>query len=145
MAVSVPPAAGAAPLQEFSSPYGQACPCSLTPIPYPPFPGTSRRLRLFHLLISVVESEAGDLLMPKRIEYIDIARGIGILLVVLGHNDFAAFSPFFHQVIYSFHIPLFFFLSGYFINTAISFFEYSRRRFHAVLKPYLFTIALIYF
>jgi fucose 4-O-acetylase-like acetyltransferase len=83
--------------------------------------------------------------MPKRIEYLDIARGIGILLVVLGHNDFAALSPFFHKVIYSFHIPLFFFLSGYFINTSISFFEYSRRRFHAVLKPYLFTIALIYF
>ena len=68
--------------------------------------------------------------MPKRIEYLDIARGIGILLVVLGHNDFAALSPFFHQVIYSFHIPLFFFLSGYFINASISFFEYSRKRFH---------------
>ncbi|HSB02540.1 MAG TPA: acyltransferase family protein [Anaerolineales bacterium] len=83
--------------------------------------------------------------MPKRIEYLDIARGIGILLVVLGHNDFAALSPFFHQVIYSFHIPLFFFLSGYFINTSLSFCDYSKKRFHAVLKPYLFTIALIYF
>ncbi len=82
--------------------------------------------------------------MPKRIEYLDIARGIGILLVVLGHNDFAALSPFFHQVIYSFHIPLFFFLSGYFINTAVSFFDYSKKRFHAVLKPYWFTILLIY-
>lgn len=83
--------------------------------------------------------------MPKRIEYLDIARGIGILLVVLGHNDFAAISPFFHQVIYSFHIPLFFFLSGYFINTSFSFFEYSKKRFHTVLKPYWFAIALIYF
>ncbi|MGE5775218.1 MAG: acyltransferase family protein [Chloroflexota bacterium] len=83
--------------------------------------------------------------MPKRIEYLDIARGIGILLVVLGHNDFAALSPFFHQVIYSFHIPLFFFLSGYFVDTSLSFFDYSKKRFHAVLKPYLFTILLIYF
>ncbi len=83
--------------------------------------------------------------MPKRIETLDIARGIGILLVVLGHNDFAALSPFFHQVIYSFHVPLFFFLSGYFITISISFFEYSKKRFHAVLKPYLFTIVLIYF
>ncbi|HEX2994927.1 MAG TPA: acyltransferase family protein, partial [Anaerolineales bacterium] len=83
--------------------------------------------------------------MPKRIEYLDIARGIGILLVVLGHNDFAALSPFFHQVIYSFHIPLFFFLSGYFVDTSLSFFNYSKKRFHAVLKPYLFTIVLIYF
>ena len=83
--------------------------------------------------------------MPKRIEYLDIARGIGILLVVLGHNDFGAISPFFHQVIYSFHIPLFFFLSGYFINTSIPFFDYFKKRFHSVLKPYLFTIFLIYF
>ncbi len=83
--------------------------------------------------------------MPKRIEYLDIAKGIGILLVVLGHNDLGAISPFFYQVIYSFHVPLFFFLSGYFINTAVSFFDYSRKRFHSVLKPYLFTIFLIYF
>ena len=83
--------------------------------------------------------------MPKRIEYLDVAKGIGILLVVLGHNDFGALSPFFYQVIYSFHVPLFFFLSGYFINTSISFFDYSRKRFHSVLKPYLFTIFLIYF
>ena len=83
--------------------------------------------------------------MSQRIEYLDIARGIGILLVVLGHNDFGAISPFIHQVIYSFHIPLFFFLSGYFINTFIPFFDYFKKRFHSVLKPYLFTIFLIYF
>ncbi len=83
--------------------------------------------------------------MPKRIEYLDVARGIGILLVVLGHNDFSALSPFFRQVIYSFHVPLFFFLSGYFINISISFLDYTKKRFHSVLKPYLFTILLIYF
>lgn len=84
-------------------------------------------------------------MISRRIEYLDVARGIGILLVVLGHNDFEAISPFFHQVIYSFHIPLFFFLSGYFINTSIPFLDYFKRRFHSVLKPYLFTIFLIYF
>jgi fucose 4-O-acetylase-like acetyltransferase len=83
--------------------------------------------------------------MPKRIEYLDVARGIGILLVVLGHNDFAALSPFFRQLIFSFHVPLFFFLSGYFINTSLSFRDYFKKRFHTVLKPYLFTIFLIYF
>jgi len=83
--------------------------------------------------------------MAKRIEYLDIARGIGILLVVLGHNDFGSLSPFFHQVIYSFHVPLFFFLSGYFTNISSSFLDYSKKRFHSVLKPYLFTIFLIYF
>ena len=83
--------------------------------------------------------------MTKRIEYLDIARGIGILLVVLGHNDFEALSVYVHQVIYSFHIPLFFFLSGYFINTSMPFFEFFKKRFNSLLKPYFFTIFLIYF
>jgi len=83
--------------------------------------------------------------MSKRIEYIDIARGIGILLVVLGHNDFALVSPFAYKVIYSFHMPLFFFLSGYFINPSIGFWEFIQKRFNSLLKPYLFTIFMIYF
>ena len=83
--------------------------------------------------------------MPKRIESIDIARGIGILLVVLAHNDFGYISQYGHEVIYSFHMPLFFFLSGYFIRTNISFFEFFKKRFHTLLKPFLFTIFLIYF
>ena len=83
--------------------------------------------------------------MSKRIEYIDIARGIGILLVVLGHNDFALVSPFAYKVIYSFHMPLFFFLSGYFINPSVGFWEFIKKRFNSLLKPYLFTIFMIYF
>jgi len=81
----------------------------------------------------------------KRVEYIDIARGIGILLVVMGHNDFSLISPFAYQVIYSFHMPLFFFLSGYFLDASIPFFEFLKKRFHSILKPYFFTIFLIYF
>jgi len=83
--------------------------------------------------------------MSKRIEYIDIARGIGILLVVLAHNDFAYVSVFAHKLIYSFHMPLFFFLSGYFLNVSIPFVEFVKKRFNTLLKPYLFTIFLIYF
>jgi len=83
--------------------------------------------------------------MTKRIEYIDIARGIGILLVVLAHNDFAYISGFGHKLIYSFHMPLFFLLSGYFLNTSIPFIDFIKKRFNALLKPYFFTLFLIYF
>ena len=83
--------------------------------------------------------------MSKRIEYLDIAKGIGILLVVLGHNDFEVISPFVQRFIYTFHMPLFFFLSGYFINTAVPFFAFFKKRFNALIKPYIFTIFLIYF
>lgn len=46
----------------------------------------------------------------KRISYIDMAKGIGILLVVFGHSSFP--TPEINQWISSFHMPLFFLLSG---------------------------------
>ena len=45
---------------------------------------------------------------------VDIAKGLGIFLVVWGHclhNNNVL-----HDVIYLFHMPLFFFLSGFFIK-----------------------------
>lgn len=49
--------------------------------------------------------------MKARIEWLDIAKGIGILLVVLGHCLNIDQAPF--QVIFVFHMPLFMILSGY--------------------------------
>ena len=46
----------------------------------------------------------------KRISYIDMAKGIGILLVVFGHSSFPSSNI--NQWISSFHMPLFFLLSG---------------------------------
>lgn len=62
-----------------------------------------------------------------RLEWIDAARGIGIILVVFGHVlrglDHAPFArgPLFSFIdswIYAFHMPLFFFLSGLFLFRA---------------------------
>ena len=52
--------------------------------------------------------------MSRRIEWIDTAKGIGILLVIIAHvcNIGGAFAPV-SLLIYSFHMPLFFILSGY--------------------------------
>lgn len=57
-----------------------------------------------------------------RQTYLDIAKGIGIILVVIGHCVPDASSPagisvpamkILHEIIYSFHMPLFFFISGF--------------------------------
>ena len=82
--------------------------------------------------------------MNKRIGFIDIAKGIGILLVVLAHNDLEAYAPFLHKVIYSFHMPLFFFLSGMFFRPETPFWQLIRKRFDSLLKPYFFTLFFIY-
>ncbi|MCC7666391.1 acyltransferase family protein [Liquorilactobacillus satsumensis] len=49
----------------------------------------------------------------KRIEWIDIARGLAMLMIVAGHTLFGfTFSPV-ARMIFAVHVPIFFVLSGY--------------------------------
>ena len=54
--------------------------------------------------------------MNKRISYIDSLRGVAMILVVIGHLIQNNYSDAYHNsifnVIYSIHMPLFFFISG---------------------------------
>lgn len=58
----------------------------------------------------------------KRDIFFDIAKGIGIILVVIGHcipdastgNISDTFLKSIFRIIYSFHMPLFFFVAGIF-------------------------------
>lgn len=47
-----------------------------------------------------------------RIELLDIAKAITILLVILGHTTGNTDTIMYRRVLYSFHMPLFFFLAG---------------------------------
>lgn len=68
--------------------------------------------------------------MRERLEWVDTARGIGIILVVYGHAlrghvTSGAYDPawradFQDGVIYSFHMPLFFFLAGLFVRQSLA-------------------------
>ena len=67
----------------------------------------------------------------NRIMWIDACRGIGILLVVLGHCDF-----FFNKYIYGFHMPLFFMLTGYLWKKESSFVCAIKKYFLRYIIPY---------
>lgn len=57
--------------------------------------------------------------MKERIGYIDAAKAVAILLVILGHcsmDELGAYGKYLHRLIYSFHMPLFFLISGMFIR-----------------------------
>ncbi len=73
----------------------------------------------------------------KRIESIDLAKGIGILLVILGHlNVDGQYSRY---VIFAFHMPLFFALSGVFAaGRAASFSAAVKKSVRTVYIPFLF-------
>lgn len=60
----------------------------------------------------------------KRNKSMDIAKAIGIILVVIGHSD----SPL-TSFVYLFHMPLFFFISGYFYKD-----EYSDKPLNLIIK-----------
>ncbi len=46
----------------------------------------------------------------SRLQYIDVLKGIAIILVLIGHRSVNEYVTVF---IYMFHMPLFFFISGY--------------------------------
>ena len=82
-----------------------------------------------------------------RIEYIDLAKGICILLVVLDHisNEgyFSAGNYPLNEVFDQMRMPLYFILSGlFFKDYAGGFREFLLRKVNRILIPYLFFITL---
>lgn len=75
----------------------------------------------------------------KRLECFDAAKGIGILLVIIGHMHLQRINPF----IFSFHMPLFFFISGYFMSMKYSPRVYFVKRARQLLIPYIFACICI--
>ena len=74
-----------------------------------------------------------------RIEYIDIARAIAILVIVLGHTlNHSENCKLIFKFLYSFNVVLFFILSGYTfkIRENESFYEFAKRKFIRIMIPY---------
>lgn len=79
-----------------------------------------------------------------RLEYLDIAKGIGILLVVLGHHlsGFDRLTAW----IYSFHMPLFFVISGWLYSHKRpndSMWAFATKKAKSLLYPYVVFSILI--
>lgn len=71
-----------------------------------------------------------------RFDYLDLARGIGILMVVWAHILVTGWT---HEMIYSFHMPLFFFLSGMLFKREKynSFYNFLIHRGKRLFVPYI--------
>lgn len=79
----------------------------------------------------------------QRIYWLDALKAIGLFCVVLGHTD--GISEWLRCYIHSFHIPLFFFLSGYLVSQnslTSNFSRVWRHHFRSLILPY-FTFGLI--
>lgn len=93
-------------------------------------------------------------MIKKYYKDMDIARGIGIFLVVLGHSfpdsqfNNSAFYAYVYKLIYSFHMPFFFIISGFFaykiyeIKSLKNYRYYICKKLQRLMVPY-FTISLV--
>ena len=93
----------------------------------------------------------------KRLDYLDMAKGIGMVLVLIGHlqgDQIFVLSPYIHPLcvfIFSFHMPLFFLISGILLRIKdetgtdnISVKNHIKKRFKGIMIPY-FCFSLCYF
>lgn len=81
-------------------------------------------------------------MQENRSQWIDILKGIGILLIVIGHIINGPIRDF----LYLFHVPIFFFLSGYLFNGVVDIKLYVLKKIKRLLIPYfvfLFTFTAI--
>lgn len=76
----------------------------------------------------------------KRDHTIDIAKGFAILLMLIGHCSSINHCLF--KLIFSFHMPLFFILSGYFFKEKDSV-QLIRSDFQKLVIPYIVTIVIV--
>lgn len=84
--------------------------------------------------------------VKERIHYIDIAKGIAMILVILGHTK-KLVSPTIVWWLYTFHMPLFFMLSGMVFNPDKykTFKEMFKAKFKSLIIPYISFCLILWF
>lgn len=78
-------------------------------------------------------------MQKERVIWIDIAKVLGIYLVILGHmvNDAKPIESEIFTLIYSFHMPFFFFISGYLFRVKESqFCQFVWNKTKSIIVPY---------
>lgn len=81
--------------------------------------------------------------MNRRDDSIDVAKSVGMFLVIFGHTSKSL--DYSNLLIYSFHMPLFFLLSGIFHKQQISFYQLIKSKCRSLLLPYVFFSLFAYF
>ena len=69
-----------------------------------------------------------------RIDYIDVFRALGIILMIMGHIKFGGY---FDKWIHAFHMPMFFFVSGWFFNRKQNVGRQILKKTRTLLIPYV--------
>ena len=74
----------------------------------------------------------------KRIDFVDLTKGVCIILVVMAHIGGAFEKLDYHSMIASFRMPLYFFISGIFFKSYEGLFGFFIRKINKLIVPFLF-------
>ena len=75
----------------------------------------------------------------SRVTFVDVARGIAMISIILGHIRISAINPF----VFTYHVPVFLLITGYFIRNRSSVKEFAFKRMKSMMLPYLVTCIVI--
>ena len=78
-------------------------------------------------------------ILKKRLSFVDIAKGIAIICIILGHLSIHPIN----RVVFIFHIPIFYFITGYFISQKRRITEFVKTKARTLLVPYYITCLVI--
>lgn len=77
-----------------------------------------------------------------RIGFVDVARGIAIWSIVLGHQGISGIN----RVVFTFHVPIFFLFAGCFFKEEAILDVFLKKNVRALLRPYFIaSVALLVF
>lgn len=74
-----------------------------------------------------------------RLNCIDIVRGIAMISIVLGHLG----NPILNRVVFTYHLPVFFLISGYFLRDNSSYKDFIIKKIKTLIVPYIFSCFLV--
>ena len=78
-------------------------------------------------------------MVSSRSRTVDIARGIAMIAIVIGHLGVHDIN----RVVFTFHLPIFFIITGYYLKTDESFKAVVKKRFRTLIVPYFLTCAAV--
>lgn len=88
------------------------------------------------------QSSSSDRITKQRLPFVDLLKGICIILIVGNHISEEIFPGQTNAMLQSFRVPLYYFLSGLFFKDYGSFGEILRRKTNNILVPFVFFFLL---
>ena len=84
-----------------------------------------------------VKKASGNVSKPAagRLRFVDIAKGISIICIILGHLGIHNIT----RVVFTFHVPIFFLITGYFVSRKEGVRDFAMKKARTLLVPYFVT------